>query len=133
MFFFWSYCLYWTLIVSTRYSFGYIHLQTQSICLHINTNNFGLLSFYQLKLLLNFLGHTGPFLVLPTPKTVFGICKWCQRTLLIYTDNFLFLSLHQFTLLSLFPKHVEDRPTNKSTQRPIRLVIEATFRRLKKA
>ena len=76
-----------------------------------------MLSFYPLKLLLNFLGHTGPFLVLPTPKTVFGICKWCQRTLLIYTDNFLFLSLHQFTLLSLFPKRVEDRQTDQASYR----------------
>ena len=35
----------------------------------------------------------------------------------IYTDNFLFLSLHQFILLSLFQNHVEDRQTDKASYR----------------
>ena len=90
-----------------------------------------MITFYQPKLLLKLNGPTGTFLVLPGPEIVLGICKWCLRTLLIYTDNFLFLSLHQFTLLSLFPKRVEDKQTDRQTDRQIRLVIEANFRCLK--
>ena len=107
-----------------------MYLQMQFLGLHIRTNKFVLFTFYQPKLLLKFIGPTGTSLVLPGPEIVLGICKWCLRTLLIYKDNFLFLSLNQFILLSLFPKRVDDRQTDQQTDRPIRLVIEATFRRL---
>ena len=42
--------------------------------------------------------------------------------LLIYTDNFHFLSLPQFMHISPFPKRVEDRQTDQQTDQPIRLV-----------
>ena len=49
-------------------------------------------------------GPTEPFLVLPGPKIILGIWIWCLRTQLIYTNNFLFLS-------------VEDRQTDRQTDR----------------
>ena len=67
-----AYCICWTPTVSTRYQMRYIHLQTQFLGLHNSTDKFGLLTFYQPKLLLELLGPTGPFLVLPGPEIVWG-------------------------------------------------------------
>ena len=41
----------------------------------LSTNEFGLITFYQPKLLLKLIGPTGSFLVLPEPEIVLGIYK----------------------------------------------------------
>ena len=111
-FYLWFHCMYCTTTVSNKYSFSCMHIQIPILMPYtfiyitlvgsVFTNS----SFYS-----NFLGPTGPFMVLPGPKIVLRIYKWCLWTLLIYRENFHFLNLHQLMLLSLFPKCVEDRQT----------------------
>ena len=78
--------------------------------LHIDIVNVLLIDFYLLKLLLKLSWFYWAIVVsISGHKIVLGFCKLCLWTLLIYYRHFLFVSLHQFMVPSLFPNHVEDR------------------------